>query len=380
MNTIIPVENNDVLAAFRSFLKRLMESGVVEALLVPLETGDGTVLPALVTDPARLDAERANPLMPVMPINNARAVSAITGKHTPAKIGAVLRPCEIRALVELVKLQQATLDHVLVIGMDCPGTYELNEFLSRNGGHGERCAANFAEYLTAAREGREPVIEGLELRPACRMCIHPMLENVDVHIHLFGVDVNRGLPVTLKDDVAAALQITEPGAGGGESLGEAVTRLTAGRQKVREEALGNIRKQMASNGGITGLFTSCIRCHNCMTACPICYCKTCLFKTAAFDHEPSFYLNAARRKGATRLLGDTLLFHMTRLNHMSTSCISCGMCTSACPSDIPVGAIFSAIGEQVQAEFEYVPGRDAAEALPLITFHPDEWTEIGEEK
>jgi formate dehydrogenase subunit beta len=80
------------------------------------------------------------------------------------------------------------------------------------------------------------------------------------------------------------------------------------------------------------------------------------------------------------MLGDTLLFHMTRLNHMSTSCISCGMCTSACPSDIPVGIIFSAIGEQVQAEFEYVPGRDVAESLPLITFQPDEWTEIGEEK
>jgi hypothetical protein len=56
------------------------------------------------------------------------------------------------------------------------------------------------------------------------------------------------------------------------------------------------------------------------------------------------------------------------------------MSTSACPSDIPVGTIFSAIGEQVQKEFAYVPGRDTAELLPLITFHPNEWTEIGEEK
>jgi formate dehydrogenase subunit beta len=212
------------------------------------------------------------------------------------------------------------------------------------------------------------------------MCIHPVPENMDIHIHLFGVDVTQRLLVTIKNEIAVVLNLMESAAGGGESIDEAVSRLTAGRQKVRERTLGDIRQRMASNGGVASLFTACIRCHNCMTACPVCYCKTCLFKTAAFDHEPAFYLNAARRKGATRMLGDTLLFHMTRLNHMSTSCINCGMCTSACPSDIPVGTIFSAIGEEVQAEFEYVPGRDVAESLPLITFQPDEWTEIGEEK
>jgi formate dehydrogenase subunit beta len=105
-----------------------------------------------------------------------------------------------------------------------------------------------------------------------------------------------------------------------------------------------------------------------------------LFKTAAFDHEPEYYLNAAHRKGATRMLGDTLLFQLTRMNHMSASCVSCGACTSACPANIPVGSIFSAVAEKVQAAFEYEPGHNVAEPLPLITFHPNEWTEIGEDK
>ncbi|HEU0295414.1 MAG TPA: 4Fe-4S dicluster domain-containing protein [Anaerolineales bacterium] len=377
MNTVLPVEKDDVLAALRSFLRRLMDGGVVDAIFVPMQEG-ATVMPALVTDPALL--EMANPLMPLMPLNNARAISALTGKQAPAKIGVVLRPCEIRALVELVKLQQATLEDVVIIGMDCPGTYELNEFLSKYAEHGVQCSANFAEYLTAAKEGREPLIEGLALRSACQMCVRPVPEDVDIHIHLFGVDVSQGLQITLKDEIAAALQITEPAAGGGESVGEAIAGLTEARKRVRENRLVEIRQKMSSNGGLSGLFTACIRCHNCMTACPICYCRTCLFKTAAFDHEPAFYLNAARRKGATRMLGDTLLFHLTRLNHMSTSCVSCGMCTSACPSDIPVGTIFSAIAEQVQAEFEYVPGHAVAEPLPLITFRADEWSQIGEEK
>jgi hypothetical protein len=45
-----------------------------------------------------------------------------------------------------------------------------------------------------------------------------------------------------------------------------------------------------------------------------------------------------------------------------------------------VGTIFSAVGGQVQQAFEYVPGKNVNETLPLITFHPNEWTEIGEEK
>jgi formate dehydrogenase subunit beta len=374
MNTIIPVENNDVLAALRNFLKRLLDSRFMEAILVPLESGE-SVVPALVTNSTLLDS--ANPLIPLMPINNARAVSAITGKHTPAKIGVVLRPCEIRALVELVKLQQASLENLTIIGMDCPGTYELDESILRGTWKG---SSNLPAYLDAAKAGNEPDVDGLSLRQACKMCLHPMPENADIYIHLFGVDVMRGLPITMKDEIAATLNITEVAAGGGESVSEAVARLTEGRQRVRESALADIRQKMSADGGIAGLFSACIRCHNCMTACPICYCKTCLFKTAAFDHEPEHYLNAAHRKGAARMLGDTLLFHVTRLNHMSASCVSCGMCTSACPANIPVGSIFSAVGESVQHAFEYNPGKDVTEALPLITFHPNEWTEVGEEK
>jgi formate dehydrogenase subunit beta len=55
------------------------------------------------------------------------------------------------------------------------------------------------------------------------------------------------------------------------------------------------------------------------------------------------------------------------------------MCTQACPAELPVGTVFRAIGQRVQDVFDYLPGRDAEEPLPLITFKADEWTEIGEE-
>lgn len=391
MNTIIPVENSDTLTAVRNFLRRLLESGIVESLFVPLETEGGALIPALVTDPDRL--AHANPLSPVMPINGARAISVLTGSPLSteplpgsnqqigenggpgaAHMGIVLRSCEIRALIELIKLQQASLEGVVLIGLDCPGTYEVVEYIEsqRNGGF------DLADYLSAAKEGREPAFDGLALRPACQMCTRPLPEQADIHLHLFGAETAQGIPVTLNDEIAAQLQMAETDEAGADRRLSVVEQVIAARTQAREKELAAIRARMNSNGGMTGIFSTCIRCHNCMTVCPICYCKTCLFKTNAFNHAPDHYLTAAQRKGATRLLGDTMLFHMTRLNHMASSCVSCGMCMSACPVDIPVGAVFSAVGDQVQAAFDYTPGRDVAEPLPLITFQVEEWTEVGE--
>jgi formate dehydrogenase subunit beta len=106
--------------------------------------------------------------------------------------------------------------------------------------------------------------------------------------------------------------------------------------------------------------------------------KTFVFKSALFDHDPMQYVTWTRQKGACQLPSDTLLFHLTRLNHMALSCVGCGMCTEACPSELPVGMVFRAVGYSLQAAFDYAPGRSLEDPLPLVTFKADEWAELGE--
>ena len=321
MNVIIPVKDGDVLTAIRGFLKKLLDTKVVEALYVPLETSDKLIVPTLVADTNCLS--QANPFTPIMPINSARAMSAITGLNTPAKLGAVLRSCEIRALIELVKLHQATLEDVILIGLDCLGTYDVNAY--KEALHDSRF--ELSEFLAAAQDGTEPTQEGLVLRPACQMCNQPTPEHNSIHIHLFGTDLNQGLLITLEDDIAAKLGLKKATKIAKKARQKVVDRFVKARSEIREKELATSLAQMASNGGFAEHFTTCIRCHNCMTVCPLCYCQMCLFKTTSFVHKPDYYLNASRRKGALRMLGDTSLFHITRMNHLNASCVSCGMCT-----------------------------------------------------
>ncbi len=379
MRSILPVENQDPLPALQGFLRKMLESRLVDLLLVPMRTSSGTVTPALVSDPAL--CSYADPLAPVMPVNAATLASKLSYKEPRPRVGAVLRACELRALVELAKMQQACLDDLILIAMDCAGTYNVPDYSkSVVGGHESSSARPSAVdpwrevYEAAATRPASP-LAGLRL--ACKICDQPVFGKAHIYIELFGSDLKQGVRVSLTPGLAEKLALSQEAPEPGGEREEILAQLVAARSAAREAEFAAIRGQLEGAEGIQGAFAACIRCHNCMTVCPICYCKTCVFKSAIFDHEPMQFVAWARQKGAYRLPSDTMLFHLTRLNHMALSCVGCGMCTEACPAELPVGLVFRAIGQRLGATFEYTPGRSLEDPLPLVTFKPDEWDEEG---
>jgi formate dehydrogenase subunit beta len=137
-----------------------------------------------------------------------------------------------------------------------------------------------------------------------------------------------------------------------------------------------VGKQIDSIEKLNVYLAGCVNCYNCRVACPVCYCRECVFVTDVFDHEPSQYLQWARQKGAVKMPTDTLLYHITRLAHMSTACVGCGQCTNACPNDIPIMPLFRTIAHQTQQAFDYQAGRDLEEKPPLSAFKEDEFAEV----
>ena len=372
-SAMLEVKNNDPIGTLRDFFRDLLEKKIVEALLMPkkLPSGDG-YCQTLIRDPEML--VDVNPLAPTLPVQSARIISHLTITEPGSQIGAVLKSCEIRAVVELVKFLQVKLDRLILIGVDCLGTYEPSDYAKMNQQGGEGISIT-GKLLKGAQQGKIEPQDGYDLRLACQICEYPNPQNADVIIGLFGHNPQKEIYVQLQDGLAGELAqkgILASSEGGSTSRDSVIERLTEERLKRRDEVFDAFRSPVKGLQDLMDALSTCIRCHNCMVACPICYCKECVFRTPTFEHKADQFLRWADRKGGVRMPTDTLLFHLIRLSHMATSCIGCGLCDSACPNDLPVATLFRAVGQKVQGMFDYTPGRSVDEEPPVATFREDE--------
>lgn len=348
-----------------SLLKKAMDKKIFDAVLIPMKTpaGDSFVY-VLIKDKNLL--KDAFPLPPVMSVQGAKAVSSITrlGKGN-MRIAAVMRPCEIRATIELAKLGQVTLENMILISMDCPGVLPLSEFLKDP-------EINMKRYEESVETGDDKI-----MRPVCQICDKSSMIAGDLHIGCQGIkkDAFLVIPNSQKgNDVLDKLDLNLK-----ESVDPwmAKTReISEKKKRKREKSFKDLKSRVGGIDNFVDTFSQCINCHNCMRACPICYCRLCYFDSDNVKHASDDYLEMAKRKGDIRFLPDTTLFQMGRMTHMSLSCVSCGSCEDACPMSIPVAQIFSMIANETQSLFGYVPGKNLEEPLPLVVYKEEELHEV----
>jgi formate dehydrogenase (coenzyme F420) beta subunit len=357
------------------FLKQALEKHSFDFLMIPLKGPDEFSYSwVLMKDPALL--EKADPLPPVMTVQGGHALSSIT-KHGSMGVetAAVMRPCEIRAAVELAKLKQIDLEDMTLISIDCPGAVPLTEYMNDP----ENNAAKFGKLLQSWDVSDD-------LRPACRYCHRFSLPELkekegpvpgpDLHIGIGEGNENLFfIPATPKGEkLLKGLDL---------SPADTLTEWKSKTEKIRKKKLDNKNhaeeewgKAIQGSDRFADAFDACINCHNCMRVCPVCYCQQCYFDSRNLKLKPEDYLERAEKRGALRFPLDTLLFQLGRMSHMLLSCVACGACEDACPMNVPVGQIFTVIGSQVQADFGYSPGINRREPLPLQDFREDEFLEV----
>ncbi|MDY6852004.1 MAG: 4Fe-4S dicluster domain-containing protein [Thermodesulfobacteriota bacterium] len=371
----IEVKDLDLLGALRAFLKSILDREEIKAVLTPLRLPmKNVVMPTLVTNRELLDS--ADPLAPSFPLNAAKLVSKLTRRELGGKVAAVLRPCEIRAFIELVKLKQGAMDEVVLVGFDCLGVYRNVDYASiaSEGGDDDSTKRFYESVLSGDSSGRN----GMELASACRVCEHMIPDGADVLLGLYGLDVGNGIWVKAQSpsgqELLSGLDLApaeEP-----PGRGQAVAALKKKREDKRDEMFAATHEATDSLEKLTAYLADCVNCYNCRVACPVCYCRECVFTTDVFEHEPFQYLRWADRKGAVKMPTDTVFYHLTRLAHISTACVGCGQCSNACPNDIPIMEIFRTVAHKTQASFDYEAGQSLDQLPPLSVFREDEFFEV----
>lgn len=370
----LDVPDKNPVAALQELMRRILERGDVGGVLTPVHLGGGTPMPTLVTDPGEL--HRADPLAPAFPMNGAKMLARLTKGHSGERIAAVMRPCEIRAFVELAKLNQGSLDDVLLVSVDCLGAYDNTHYL-RFKGQDDPIQTTLG-FLGKTGGAKDTARDGYDLAGACLACEYPVAVAADVSVGLVGLDLTNALPVmaeTAKGEALLAslgLEDWEPQAARDEALKTLVERRTQERDAMFErtaQATGSLES-------LAEYLSGCVNCLNCRVACPVCYCRECVFSTDVFDHKPWQYLSWARQKGMLKMPTDTVFYHLTRMAHMSTACVGCGQCSNACPNDVPVMELFRTVAARTQEGFSYEPGRSMDDPPPLSVFKEKEFEDV----
>jgi formate dehydrogenase subunit beta len=373
MKTIlVTIQDSSINSTVRKLIQTFMEKKSFQAVLAPVRIpGGDSFAYELMSDKTKI--EQCGPLPPIMPIPGARVLKDLTRKGEPDfKILCIMHPCEIRAAVELAKLRQVNLNNITFMSFDCPGAFPTKDYVTEP----KKYDISFDKILKT--------LEGEGFRTSCTTCINFSHDNIRTDIHIANLGMAEGklmlqaLSAKGEECLSAIdMELTDDTVNRQEKINSVRKKREANREKLFSE----INSQVKGIDNLDIYFAECINCHNCMRVCPICYCRQCFFDSADSKRvETENYLSRAHKKGGIAFPADTLLFHLGRMSHMNLSCIGCGACEDACAMDVPVAQIFNFMADKLQKMFEYIPGRNIEEKIPVLTYTEDEFHEYEDAK
>jgi len=337
----LDVRSDGAIVAVRELLWRLMDRGVVQGLLAPLQTNPReSPAPTLIKNRERL--EKANPLAPVMSLNSAKVAGMLLGQGSDKKLGVVLRPCEARSLVELANCGAVSLDRLVTISIDCLGSHDEGDYEQRISLWGDDVPVR--ESLRWSRLGQ---IASYRFRRACQVCERPTFDGADVSIGLFGQRLAISILVFTNDELAEQIGIDDdffrprsvaPDDDDLLMRRRTIQELVARRHSARIRAFSGLDHDLDAATDLLAHFDECSLCGGCQDACPLTATPVSRFEIGDFAAITPEYSKA-------RLLDIAL---------RSNSCSGCGMCEEACSRGIPLMLIAQLLSDRADLRSELV--------------------------
>jgi formate dehydrogenase subunit beta len=296
----------DPLGTVRDFVTHVWQTAELTGMLVPTNGNIGETGPRFVERTEEL--ANLNPFAPLMPLNAAKLVPELIEADGSARIGVMLRPCEMRTLIEMVKQNGFEIDELLTISVDCLGTLPVDEYQWR----AERQEAIKGLTQEALQFSRQGGIVRYRYRSACQVCVSPQANDAKINMGILGLPVRQHMLISLEDKaLAARLHIDELAeAPVDPELQQAHQRVTARlvqrSENTRERITNGLAELLPPNvEALIDQLESCGDCTTCLDECPLCD-----------VHYP-------RRNGAGR-------FERSEIVRWLISCSGCGIQAAVC--------------------------------------------------
>jgi formate dehydrogenase (coenzyme F420) beta subunit len=351
VNRVLEVRDGDAVDSIRGFLTNLWDLNSFDILLAPLEETGGDMV-SLQTIEDRSGLERVNPFAPIMFENAARFASESIQNLPGKKIAVLLKPCELRAFVEIRKRKNLPLDRssVVILGVDCIGTISVEDYSQVK--ESSSLDKLTGDVLQNAAQG---ALRPQEFRTACQVCDWPAPCGADITIGSIGVPSEKFLLIISQDEniddrfglaSAGLAPASEYQVSHRETVVGAIADMRTGvRKKLVEDMQGSYRfNDIAS---FLAWFANCSVCGSCLSACPL------------YEGEFDSLFGLPQTEGSST----SPLAELVAMSRWLASCSGCGMCEQSCTCDVPLTLLISALSHRVRGEMSYRCG-DPSQRLP----------------
>jgi formate dehydrogenase subunit beta len=312
----------DPLFALHTFLLAVWQQSNLDGMLVPTND-DPKIMNRLcfINDPNRL--KDVNPFNPVMTENAACRIPTLLNQYPKARLGVILRPCELRALIEMSRLGAFSLDRLLTISVDCLKTVAIEEYAWRS------IRKPVPETLTdeVLKFARQGGIAAYRYRSACQMCISPQAKDADININVIGMPVQEQALIRVRDDTMADhlnLDVISDGFASPDLIAQhekVIAKVNEYHHRTMRQITDTFEDVPPEDiDALISHLEECDFCETCMDVCPIC----------SFQRPQKAADGSFDRQDIIRWL---------------ISCAGCGMCEQACRSHFPLSAIFRRMRE-----------------------------------
>lgn len=257
-------------------------------------------------------------------------------------LGIVLRGCDDKGVIELIKEFQTRREDLVIFGVDCPGMIDWNR-VRKLMKEGIITGADLDAATLVWRDGSIAMIKGdgeERILDAGKIMLEKCVSC-------------EGHTPRIHDIMIGEEDADRPAAPSFEEI-------------IALEGKGSAERWEFWREGIS----RCIRCYACRNVCTYCFCEECAVdpRTQAISDKSLARDKAGRPQwtGQDSTAPSNTFYLLSRAYHGAGRCTSCEECDRACPMGIPLRLLNRKVRKDVKALFDYEAGKDPGDK-PLLS-------------
>ena len=270
-------------------------------------------------------------------INNLSSYAYTQSSLTDGKTGIILKPCDVRSIVQLISEELIPENKIYAIVAGCSGVFDYRKISK---------LAGSARIVSLKEQENDLIIDTVNKSVTAKKTVLYAEKCHGCTIYDNPPYSSEFIENPLKPEILNPDLLPSDAAGSNKE--EDVSLL----EKLENSSLAEVASFWDTE------FERCMRCYACRNICPL---EVCRDRCITHIDSPKWQTQRINSK-------EGKFFQLIRVMHLAGRCTECGECERACPQNIPVLTLMKKMNRVVSKLFNYTAGMDIEQKPPLLTY------------